>query len=91
MTKITEMDDPSVIRCCHLYCEENNVTGEFRKYREEVEAEFVYCPYLQEYIAPGLCYDMQMIKGGYIKKSALDIQIDRDALEKHCTDCKNQL
>ena len=92
MIKVKEMDDQAVIRYCHWYCEENNLTSEFKKYREEVESEYVYCAYLQEYISAGCCYDMQMIKGGYMKPSALpDIQIDREALEKHCADCKSQL
>lgn len=39
MKKIKDMDDQSVIRCCHWYCEENHLTNEFRKYREEAETE----------------------------------------------------
>ena len=92
MIKIKEMDDQAVIRYCHRYCEKNNLTSEFKKYREEVESKCVYCAYLQDYISDGCCYDMQMIKCGYIKQSALpDIHIDKENLEKQCADCKNQL
>ena len=92
MIKVKEMDDQAVIRYCHQYCEENNLTSEFEKLRQEAESECVYCAYLQDYISAGCCYDMQMIKGGYVKQSALpDIQIDKEKLEKHCADCKNQL
>jgi len=41
MKKIKDMDDQSVVRCCHWYCEENNLTKEFKEYREESEAEVV--------------------------------------------------
>ena len=92
MIKVKDMDDQSAIRYCHWYCEENNLTDEFKKYREEVESEYVYCSYLQEYISEGECYDMQMIKDGFIKQSALpDSQIDKEELEKHCVNCKQQL
>ena len=92
MIKVKEMDDHSVIRYCHWYCEENNLTSEFKRYREEIEAEYFYCAYLQDDILPGCCYDMQMIKDSYIKQSALpEIQIDKEALEKCCVDCKHQL
>lgn len=37
MMKVTDMDDQSVIRACHWYCEENNLTDEFKKYRNEIE------------------------------------------------------
>ncbi|MBE6606725.1 MAG: hypothetical protein E7635_06785 [Ruminococcaceae bacterium] len=92
MIKVKEMDDQAVIRYCHWYCEENKLTSEFKKYREDIESEYVYCSYLQDYISLGLCYDMQMIRGGYIKQSVLpDIHIDNENLDKCCVDCKNQL
>ena len=92
MIKVKDMDDKSVIRYCHWYCEENNLTQEFKEYRNKVEAEYVYCSYLQEYVSQGCCYDMQMIKDGYMKTSMLpDIPIDKEALQKHCCDCKEQL
>ncbi len=37
MVKVSDMDDQSVIRACHWYCEENNLTDEFMKYRNEIE------------------------------------------------------
>ena len=82
MTSIQKMDDQSAIQLCYLYCEENNLKSEFETYRRGVESEYAYCPYLQDYISEGCCYDMQMIKNGLIKPSALpDIPIDKEKLE----------
>ena len=39
MVKVTDMDDQSVIRACHWYCEENNLTDEFKEYRETAEQD----------------------------------------------------
>lgn len=39
MVKVSDMDDQSVIRACHWYCEENNLTDEFKKYRENAEQD----------------------------------------------------
>ena len=90
--KVIEMDDQEVIRCCHWYCEENNLTVEFEKYRKKAQAEYVYCSYIQQYVPEGLCYDMQMVKDGFIKSSALpEIKTDREVLQEHCAKCKNSL
>lgn len=92
MKMVMEMDDDEVIRCCHAYCEENHLVSEFKRYREEVEAEFVYCAYLRDYIEAGCCYDMQMIKDSYILPSALpDVAVDKQALGKCCADCAHKL
>lgn len=40
--KISDMDDQSVIKVCHWYCEENNLTDEFKQYREGVEITEYY-------------------------------------------------
>ena len=86
------MDDQELIRFCHWFCEENNLTDEFDKYREEIEAEYVYCSYIQDYVSYGLCCDMQMVKEGFIKNSVLpEIKIDREALQEHCVKCKKSL
>ena len=39
MKKVDEMDDQEVIRFCHWYCEENNLTDEFKEYRETAEQD----------------------------------------------------
>ena len=92
MTKVDEMDDQQVIRFCHWYCEENNLTIEFKKYREKIEAEYVYCSYIQQYVSEGLCYDMQMVKDGFVKSSVLsEIKMDREILQEHCAKCKHLL
>ena len=48
-----------------------------------------YCVYLKKPVDPGLCYDMQMICGGFINPSALpDITLDKEDLFKCCNECK---
>lgn len=37
MKKVEDMDDLSVIRYCHWYCEEHNLTWEFEEYRHKTE------------------------------------------------------
>ena len=68
------------------------------KEEKEVDANFIafmstfaakFCPYLNEYIDEGCCYDLQMICDGYIKDSALpEIKIDKTELSKQCQNCK---
>ncbi|MBQ8276020.1 MAG: hypothetical protein IJZ02_05300 [Clostridia bacterium] len=92
MKKIAEMDDDAVIRHCHWYCEENRLMDDFKKFREETEAEHVYCTYLRDYVSSECCYAMQMIKAGYDAQYALsDEKIDRERLAKCCADCEHQL
>ena len=86
------MADKEVISCCHSFCEENGMTQEFNTYREKIEAEYVWCEYLDEYVSAGACYDMQMIAGVYIKPEALpDIKIDRIKLKASCDGCDRKL
>ena len=92
MKKITDMTDDEVISTCHFYCEENSLLLEWNEYREKIESEYRYCSYLEEYINDGLCYDLQMITGNYIKPSALpEINIDKEKCAKCCTECKYSL
>ena len=52
------------------------------------KTQTLYCPYLERYIDEGLCYDMQMILDGYIKKPALpEIRIDKLQLSECCSKC----
>ena len=77
MKKIDELSDDEVIQVCHWYCEENNQTQDFAIFRNKIESAYRYCSVMQEFIDEGLCTDIQMIKGGYINKSALsDYDID---------------
>lgn len=92
MKKISDMTDNEVIQICHSYCEENNLIYEWADFREKTEYQYRYCSYLEEYIDEGLCYDLQMITGNYIKPSALhEIKIDKGQCEKHCLECKYRL
>ena len=48
-----------------------------------------FCSYLNKNIEEGMCYDLQMISGGYIKESALpELKINKQELYKHCSKCK---
>ena len=90
--KVTDMTDDEVISNCHFYCEENNLISEWNEFREKAEAEYRYCSYLEEYIDDGLCYDLQMITGNYIKPSALpEIKIDKEKCAKCCAECEYSL
>ncbi|WP_458862445.1 hypothetical protein [Acidaminobacterium chupaoyuni] len=88
MKKVSAMSDSEVIRCCHFYCEENKQTHIFEEFRKRVESEYRYCEYLSEYIEDGLCYDIQMICAGYIKRSALGTYIIDDAAMECCAKCR---
>ncbi len=87
--KVDDMTDDEVIRYCHWYYEENKLHDEWWAYREKREAEYRYCSYFQEYIDEGLCCDLQMIAGNYVKTSALpEIKIDKEECAKHCFECR---
>lgn len=50
------------------------------------------CAYFQKVIDPGLCYDLQMILGGFIKASALpEVTFDKAELSECCKECKHAL
>lgn len=60
--------------------------------RSAVTAEHPYCPYLQKQIDPGLCYDMQMISGGYVSASALsDVEFEKEELQPYCNNCEHRI
>ena len=67
--------------------EEKKIDTDFIAFMSTFTAKF--CPYLNEYIDEGCCYDLQMICDGYIKDSALpEIKVDKTELSKQCQDCK---
>lgn len=48
-----------------------------------------FCSYINKDIEEGMCYDLQMISGGYIKESALpELKINKQELYEHCSKCK---
>lgn len=88
MKKVAEMDEREVISACHSYCEENHLTAEWKAFRDEIEAGYRYCAYLEEYIEDGECTDLQMIAYGYILPSALpEREIDRPSAASACETC----
>ena len=92
MKKVTDMNDDEIISICHIYCEENNLNAEWNQFREKADSEYRYCSYLEGYIDDGLCYDLQMITGNYIKPSALpEIKIDKEKCAKSCFECQYSL
>lgn len=89
MKKIDDMDDDEVIRVCHWYYEENRLHQEWEEFRAKAESEYRFCSYLKEDIEAGLCYDIQMIAGDYIKSSALpEIKIDKEKCLECCAECQ---
>ena len=92
MKKIDDLSDEEVNHYCHWYCEENNLTAEFKAFREKVESQYKYCAYLEEYIDEGLCCDIQMIANEYIKSSALtEYQVDREKAQSFCNECRYKM
>ena len=67
--------------------EEKKIDADFIAFMSTFTAKF--CPYLNEYIDEGCCYDLQRICDGYIKDSALpEIKVDKTQLSKQCQKCK---
>lgn len=68
------------------------------KEEKQTDADFIalmctvtdkYCPYLNEYIDEGCCYDFQMILDGYMKDTVLPAaNVDKTKLSKQCKKCK---
>lgn len=89
MKKTSEMSDEQVIICCHHYCEDNHLTDDWKAFRAEMESNYHYCDFLEEYIDSGYCYDLQMIVNGMKKPSALpELFIYKEKLGNCCAVCK---
>ncbi len=92
MQKVDDMSDNDVIKYCHWFCEDNGLVEEFIDFRTKTEAEYFFCTYLQEFIAPGCCYDMQMFAEGFINHSnEHKPQANGEDLRKHCPNCRYSL
>jgi len=52
MKKIEDMSESEVSKVCHWFCEENNLTSEFKDFIQQVDKEkgIRYCPCVQESI-----------------------------------------
>ena len=67
--------------------EEKKIDADFIAFMSTFTAKF--CPYLNEYIDEGCCYDLQMILDGNIKDLALyEETIDKTQLPIRCQKCK---
>ena len=92
MKKVDEMNDHDVIKCCHFYCEDHNLTREYNEYFQKAMVGYFYCPCFKGYISETLCYDLQMIKEGFIERSVLaDEEVNASDLKIHCPSCKHLL
>ncbi len=50
------------------------------------------CKYLKKSIDEGLCYDIQMISGGYVLPTALpDVKVDKTEASLCCNSCKHRI
>lgn len=87
--KTAELSEDEVIRACHCFCEENGLTGDFAVFRNKIESQYRYCSLTQEFIDEGICTDIQMIKEGYVKRSALsDHGVDFSKAASECEQCR---
>lgn len=43
MKKIGDLSDSDVIRYCHWFSEEHNLTDEFDQFRNEAESSYTFC------------------------------------------------
>ena len=92
MNKVSDMTDNDVISACHCFYEEHRLHEEWFAFREKCESAYNYCPYLDEFIDSGLCYDLQMVSQGFINVSVLPKgKIDVEQCAKYCFKCKYSL
>ena len=87
MQKISDMSDEELITYCHWYCEDNCIVGEFMDFRKKIEGEYYYCSYLEEFIEPGCCYDMQMFAEGFEQQGNTESYANKAELKNHCLNC----
>lgn len=67
-------------------------TGHVMLLTKERWSQTIYCDYLNQSIDEGLCYDIQMVSGGYIKPSALpDIRVDALNAAEACGSCRYKM
>ena len=92
MKKIADMTDGEIISSCHFFCEDNGLTAEWKEFQKEEEGKYPFCAYLDEYITEGMCYDLQMIAGGFIVPSSLpEIVIERKICRRCCDECEHAM
>ena len=87
--KIEEMSDPEVISFCHWYSEDESLSDEFFTFRENAEAAYRWCSYLEEFIEDEDCWNIQMISNKLIN-SALhpEYHIDIEKALLFCNECR---
>lgn len=91
MKKVTDMTDDEVVKFCHWFCEDNRLTEEFNYFRDKIESQYNYCLYLNKYIEPSSCAQLQIIAEGMIKQSVLYEIKDKSELKNCCSECPHSL
>lgn len=90
--KVDEMSDNEVGRYCHWFCEDNNLTEEWRKFVDTYLAEYRYCPCYDEYMDAEYCCNLQMIATGMIVDELLiSDKTKRFILLENCNECRYKL
>ena len=87
MKKVTEMSDSEVISYCHWFCEDNGIVEEFINFRKKTESEYYFCSFMEEFIEPGCCYDMQMFAEGFEQEGNTESYANKAELKNHCLNC----
>lgn len=87
MRKVADMTDDEVVRFCHWFCEDNRLTEEFNDFRDKIESQYNYCLYLNKYIEPSSCAQLQIIAERIVKQSVLYEIKDKSELKKCCSEC----
>ena len=91
MKKIEDMSESEVSKVCHWFCEENNLTSEFKDFIQQMDKEkgIRYCLCVQESIDANRCNTIQMIAKQLI--DPLDCQdciLNADEISVICSECK---
>ena len=90
--KIDELSDNKIGSYCHWFCEDNNLTEEWRKFVDEYTADYRYCPFYNEYMDAEYCCNLQMIASGMITdKLIIPDKSERFRLIECCNECRYKL
>ncbi len=86
--KVSDMSDSELVTYCHWYYMDNDLYEDFLVFQKKIESEYYYCPYLKEYIEPGLCYDLQIFSEGYVETDgSVNRKDDSAELAVRCMNC----
>ncbi len=91
MIRIDDMSDYEVSQVCHWFCEENNLTQEFKEFIQQMDKDkgIRYCPCVRESIDANRCNMIQMIAKQLIDPSNCpDCILNADEIAIICNECK---